>query len=479
MTLALLSAALLLPACPAEAAIGAAVTVRVSRPSASPFGPFRPGGEVLIAEQRGVVIDGPGASPTILTTFRAAAFAPTFHQGPSVSPLGGDIRAVARLGDGRSHPVAVVAADPRSGLAAFRFLADAPEVAPLAVATGGEPRPGDAVCTVTPPRDGLPGPAVVRRVVAAAGRSFAGAAAGGAAAWSGDDPGPGTLHAFGTLTALDPPPPPGSSGGAVLNQAGELIGLLFEPPEGDALPPRMLPLTGSFRRVVESLSRGERIGYGLLGVEPADVTADAAVATLGATAPPGAALLEEVRGDSPAERTGLRRGEWVVGFAGPDGDAEPVRSAADLVRLVALAPPGSEVRLEVLAPFSGARRTAPVALVAAATDRAAGGWPAVVTAPAGAAVRGVRVDWPTAAFLPPPGEPLPTGVSIVAAVVPPNGDRAPRVGDRVVSVNGRAVFAPAEFAAAVAARPGPVVLTLLDGSERTLPPDPASPVDRP
>ena len=478
MTLALLSAALLLPACPAEGAVGAAVTVRVSRPSAGPFGPFRPGGEIVIAEQHGVVVHGAGASPTVLTTFRAAALAPTFRGGSGVSLMSGDVRAVVSFRDGRSHPVAVIAADPRSGLAALGFVDSVPRAAPVPLSAGPGPEPGDAVCTVSPRRDGASGAAIVRRAVSGTGRSFP-APAAGAAAWSGDDPGPGTLHAFGTLTALDPPPPPGSSGGAVLNEAGELVGLLVEPPEGDAIPPRMLPLTGAFRRVVESLSRGERIGYGLLGVEPADVTADAAVATLGATAPPGAALLEEVRGDSPAERAGLRRGEWVVGFAGPDGDAEPVRSAADLVRLVALAPPGNEVRLEVLSPFSGARRTATVELVAAATDRAAGGWPDVATAPAGLAVRGVRVDWPTAAFLPPPGEPLPTGVSIVAAAVPPTGDRGPRVGDRVVSVNGRAVFAPAGFAAAVTARPGPAVLTLVDGSERTLPADPASPVDRP
>ncbi len=332
---------------------------------------------------------------------------------------------------------------------------------------------GVEVCTRHASADGSVMAGVVRTVTTLE-RSYPAAATGGGRDWSGDDPGPGVLHAFGTLAELDPPPPPGCSGGGAFDGDGALVGLLLEPSPGDALPPRMVPLSGSLRRTVDALLVGRTAEYGLLGVEPMTVTADAAFAMLGDGAPPGAAVLEDVRGNSPAERAGLRRGEWITSFQGFDGQSAPVRSASDLVRLVALSPPGAVVTYEVLSPHSGERRTATATLAAAATGRAAGGWPAVALVPRGVSARGVRVDWSTAATLTAPGEPLPSGVSVVGIDAPPgpadaSAVRGVRVGDRVEAVNERSVASPEEFASRLAEAPSPALLRLSDGSTVRLP----------
>ncbi|MFH5804062.1 trypsin-like peptidase domain-containing protein [Alienimonas sp. DA493] len=480
MSLLLLSAALLAPPCPAADGGGTVLAVRISRPLARPAGPFAVRGEQVLAEQSGVLLTGRDGEPVLLTTFRAAAFAPTVRETADAERATGDVRAAAFLPDGRKTPVAVLAADAHSGLATLAAIEPGAfsDLPAARLAEGSGPEPGDSVC-VRYRHWGeaaveAPASAATPRTVVAFERSYPAAAAGGGRDWAGDDPGPGVLHAFGTLAELDPLPPPGCSGGGVFAADGALVGLLVEPAAGDALPPRMLPLTGGFRRVAEALLAGEPVDYGLLGVEPSSVTADAATAVLGENAPAGAASLEDVRGNSPAERAGLRRGEWVVGFTGADGAAAPVRSAADLIRLVALAPPGTTATLEVLEPRSGARRTVPVDLVAAATGRAAGGWPAVAAEPRGLSVRGVRVDWPTAAALVPPGEPLPTGVLVVAVENAAGAGNSPgrrvvRVGDRIAAVAGEPVFSPEQFAARVAETPGPVPVRLSDGTAATLP----------
>ncbi|NNJ25936.1 trypsin-like peptidase domain-containing protein [Alienimonas chondri] len=468
MTLLLLAASLTVPPCANVAGGGAVVEVRVSRPATRPVGPFDVRGEEVLAEQFGVVLTGPSGDPVVLTTFRAAAFAPTANELRDRGRAPGDVRAFVRLPGGRSFPAGVLAADAHSGLATFEFTTSHPPLSTVRLSAAAV-EPDDVLCL--PLGEGQAGTA---RTIAAIGLSYPAAAAGTGAGWSRDDPGPGVLHAFGTLTELAPPPPPGSSGRGVFTEEGELVGLLVEPNDGEALPPRMVPLTGAFRRIMDGLAAGEPVGYGLLGVEPATITADATFAVLGEQAPPGAALLDDVRGSSPAEAAGLGRGDWIVGFTDPDGIAAPVRSAADLVRLVALSPPGAKVSLEAITPRTGERRTATVTLAAAATGRAAGGWPAVHSVPRGIAVRSVRVDWPTAAALVPPGEPLPTGAFVILVddeAQPADSSivRPLRVGDRVVAVNGETIGSPMEFAAAVAEATGPVSVRLSDGAAAVLP----------
>ena len=464
-------AALLLIAAPAppdaafaavlDRAAPAVVTVRVSRERRGGRGPLAFAAAEVLAERTGVIVAGPAGEPVVLSVYAAAAFAPTAADVAAGAVPADAPRAVVRFAEGRTVPVAVLAADPQSGLAAFSFVEPAGEVA--AVPLSIDPPPGVGASVWTLHHDAAPadGPIAAVRGVSATGRSFP--SVEGGPAWTGAEPGAGALHAFGTLLELSPPPPPGSSGGGVFDAAGAVVGLIVEPADGAALPPRALPLSGEFRRVVGALLAGEPVRYGLLGVEPTDISADAAFVVLGDEAPAGAAAVGAVRGDSPAERAGLRRGDWVVGLTGANDLNFPVRSAVDLVRSVSLSPPGSSLTLALLDPRTGERRRATADLVAAGPPP--GGWPAVASRPTGAAARGVRVDWPTARLPLPPGDPFPVGVLVIAA------DGGPlRAGDRVLSVGGEAVFSPAAFVAAVEGSDGPATLELADGRTVTLPP---------
>ena len=464
-------AALLLTAAPAPpdaafaAVLGraapAVVTVRVARDRRGGRGPFAVAAAEVLAEQSGVIVVGPAGEPVVLTVLAAAAFAPTAADIAAGTVPADAPRAVVRFAGGRTAPVAVLAADPQSGLAALSFVEPPGEVAAVSLSTDAPPGVGTSVWTLHHDAGPANGPLVAVRGIFATGRSFPPTEAG--PIWTGAEPGAGALHMFGTLLELTPPPPPGSSGGGVSDAAGAVVGLVVESADGAALPPRALPLTGAFRRIVDALLAGGPVRYGLLGVEPTDVSADAAFAVLGDEAPAGAAAVGTVRGDSPAERAGVRRGDWVVGVIGADGAEIPVRSAVDLVRVVSLSPPGSSLTLDLLDPRSGERRRATAELVAAGP--VPGGWPAVASRPAGAAARGVRVDWPTARLPLPPGEPFPLGVVVTETIGGPL-----RVGDRVLSVGGGAVFSPAGFVAAVDGSDSPATLELADGRTVTLPP---------
>ena len=440
-----------------DRAAPAVVTVRVARERRGGRGPFAVAAAEVLAERSGVIVVGPSGEPVVLTVLAAAAFAPTAADIAAGTVPADAPRAVVRFADGRTAPVAVLAADPQSGLAAFSFVEPPGTVAAVSL-SADRPAVGAFIWSLHYDAGPADGPVAAVRGVSATGRSYP--PIDGGPEWVGAEPGPGALHAFGTLLELSPPPPPGSSGGGLFDAAGAVVGLIIEPAGGAALPPRAMPLSGEFRRVVAALLAGEPVRYGLLGVEPTDISPDAAFASLGDEAPAGAAAVGTVRTDSPAERAGVRRGDWIVGVVGADGAETPVRSAVALVRVVSLSPPGASLTLELLDPRTGERRRATAELVAAGP--APGGWPAVASRPAGAAARGVRVDWPTARLPLPPGEPFPLGVVVIETIGGPL-----RVGDRVLSVGGAAVSSPAGFAAAVDGGEGPATLELADG--RTLP----------
>lgn len=122
-----------------------------------------------------------------------------------------------------------------------------------------------------------------------------------------------TLHHFGTLLQTDARLGWNASGGALVNLAGELIGITttastiagHEQPAGYAIP-----LNETFRRVVETLKRGEEVEYGLLGVT---FTPNAVVKTLAGEPAVG---VQQAFAGSPADRAGLQSGDLITEIAG-------------------------------------------------------------------------------------------------------------------------------------------------------------------
>ncbi|MBI5710973.1 MAG: serine protease [Candidatus Eisenbacteria bacterium] len=153
-----------------------------------------------------------------------------------------------------------------------------------------------------------------------------------------------------SLFQITNPVYPGNSGGAALNPRGELVGIVQgelgspEPgssgPDAERRPSGMsfvLPVE-TVKPVYESLRREGRVRHGYLGVSTrlASVESDS---ERGLRVPLGA-LVESVVAGSPADRTGLERGDLIVAF-----DRERVEYPEQLARWVVESRPGSAVQL--------------------------------------------------------------------------------------------------------------------------------------
>ena len=458
----------------AAAAAPSAAAVFVSRAGGGPrsLSPFDGGGErgEVTAFATGVLIAAPDGTPVVLTARGPVSDAPV--AGRDAAEFDRVLEVVTA--DGVRHPAAVRAADPRSGLATLEFVTP-PDPPPPVLPRAAEPAAAGV-------------PVVVLANEYGSATDGAAAVRWGTVAATGRRPLPEpldsadlarrvpTIHEFGTLLSLSVPLPPGSDGGAVVTLDGELAAVVLAHRSRDDFESSAtfaVPLGGPFRRVVDDLAAGYEVEYGLLGLIPGEVSAAQAAAfadrfdTAAGDRPVGAALVDEVRRESPAARAGLRRGEWITAV----GDT-PVRDAADLMRLVGLTPPGAELSLRVLSPAAPARdRTVRVRPAKWDNVEAAG---LVATAHRRPPWRGLRVDWATGRRrrMPPPGDPFPRGV-VVSEVSPELaaslGDRPLREDDRVEAVNGRTVDTPDDFDREVRTAAGPVTLRLSDGRLAVVP----------
>jgi len=158
---------------------------------------------------------------------------------------------------------------------------------------------------------------------------------------------------------------PGNSGGALVNLAGELVGIntaIFSRSGGNIGIGFAIPVNMAQRVTDQLLEYGE-VRRGLLGAQLQDLDPDLAEA-FDLTENQGAVLVN-ILPDSPAEKAGLKAGDVVVKLNG-----KPVSSAADLRNQVGLMRIGEKARIEVIR--EGRRRTV-VAEVAAREDFAGAG----------------------------------------------------------------------------------------------------------
>ena len=150
---------------------------------------------------------------------------------------------------------------------------------------------------------------------------------------------------------------PGNSGGALVNTAGELVGIntaIFARNAGIegigfAIPVNLV------RGVMEEIFKNGRVIRGWLGVVPDDVTPEQARA-LGA--PDGGVLVANLYVNSPALRAGLRPGDLITRL-----DDEPMQSRQEALSYVARLAPGATVRIR------GLRRGQPFDMHAQVVER--------------------------------------------------------------------------------------------------------------
>ena len=241
------------------------------------------------------------------------------------------------LADRREFPAKVAASDERSDLALLRVELDGATLRPAVLGDSDGLEVGDVVLAIGNPF-GV-GQTVTSGIVSALART-----------------GP-SVRGPGYFIQTDAAINPGNSGGALVNLAGEVIGVntaIFSRSGGShgvgfAIPSNLV------RVMVEIARSGGRVVRPWLGVESQPVTPDLADA-LG-LARPGGLLVRAVREDGPFARAGGARGDVILSVNGhPVLDRTALRFRMTTLR------PGGEAEFGVLRRGEEAVLSVPVEL---------------------------------------------------------------------------------------------------------------------
>ena len=240
------------------------------------------------------------------------------------------------LPGGRSYPAEVIGSDPSSDLATLQLGTVPDDLQPIALGDDGALGVGDPVMAVGNPL-GLSG-TVTTGIVSALDRPVTTQGASGDPA----DPGAAVVtNAIQTSAAINP----GNSGGALVNAAGELVGInssIASLPTGGAGQSGSIGIgfaipSGKVQLIVEQLIDTGTATHAFLGVGLDNAQAEVDGATL-----TGAAVTQ-VEPGSPAEGAGMRSGDLIVGI-----DDDPVTSATALVGQVRERGTGDQVRVSYI-----------------------------------------------------------------------------------------------------------------------------------
>jgi len=249
---------------------------------------------------------------------------------------------------------------------------------------------------------------------------------------------------------------PGNSGGALVNMKGELVGLntaIFSETGGYqgigfAIPSNMV------RQVMDSLIKSGKVVRGWLGISVQDLTPELAK-QFGIEGGAGA-LVGEVVKDSPAEKSGLRRGDVVLTFGGKE-----VSDASHLRNMAASTTAGARIKLGIVR--EGKKEDVTVTVGEQPKDMAEG--PSGEQAEPGSALSGVAVE----DISPELADRLGLGKNATGVVVDsvqsgsPAEDAGVRSGDVIVSINRKPLKNVKEYGGAVSKlKKGEPVLLLIN-----------------
>jgi Do/DeqQ family serine protease len=256
---------------------------------------------------------------------------------------GTDIRVV--LADKREFAAKLLLADERSDLAILKIDVGEEELAALPFGDSDNLEVGDLVLAIGNPF-GV-GQTVTSGIVSALARTQVG------------------ISDYQFFIQTDAAINPGNSGGALVNMAGELVGIntaIFSRSGGSigigfSIPSNMV------KTVVQSAESGSKIQRPWSGASLQDVTADIAE-SLGFARPEGA-LVANLHPESPLVTAGLQQGDVILAL-----DGHPIENAKEFNYRVATSKVGQDSIIEFQR--NGKQREASVRLVAApeTTDRA-------------------------------------------------------------------------------------------------------------
>jgi Do/DeqQ family serine protease len=225
------------------------------------------------------------------------------------------------LADGRKLLAKVVGHDPETDLTVLRVDADG--LPAISFGSSEALRVGDVVLAIGNPF-GF-GQTVTSGIVSALGRTGLG------------------LNTFENFIQTDAAINPGNSGGALVNAAGQLVGIntaIFSRTGGSMGVGFAIPASNA-KMVLEQIVRTGTVTRGWIGAGLDDLTPEMAEA-LG-LGPAQGVLIMEVLSGSPADRGGVKVGDVVTAV-----NRLPVATPHALLNAVAALQPGSAAKLAVL-----------------------------------------------------------------------------------------------------------------------------------
>lgn len=225
------------------------------------------------------------------------------------------------LADGRRLRATVRGSDPESDLAVLK--ADGKDLPAITLGNLDNVQVGDAVLALGNPF-GV-GNTVTHGIVSALGRNHLG------------------INLFEDFIQTDAAVNPGNSGGALVDSAGNLIGVnsvILSQSGGSQGIGFAIPVSIA-RSVLEQIIRDGEVTRGWLGIEPQELTPEIAAAF--ALRDVDGVLIRVVLKNGPADRAGLQVRDVVVEI-----DGKPTRDGTALLSQIAALTPGHQATLKVL-----------------------------------------------------------------------------------------------------------------------------------
>ena len=223
--------------------------------------------------------------------------------------------------DGRRFAARIAGMDPESDLAVLQIKADG-KLPAVTLAPAESLRVGDVVLAIGNPF-GV-GQTVTHGIVSALGRTHLG------------------INTFENFIQTDAAINPGNSGGALVDGAGNLVGIntaIYSRSGGSLGIGFAIPVSVA-RSVMEEIIKSGTVTRGWIGVEAQEITPELAE-SFKLPATQGAIIAGVMRG-SPADRAGIRPGDVLLAVGG-----KAVRDPQGMLELIAALAPGGSARFRL------------------------------------------------------------------------------------------------------------------------------------